>query len=118
MGFKDGTNNLVAEDTSALRRYVWVGRDEQPAWMRGGSYMVVRRIRMLLEVWDRSTLADQEATIGRVKESGAPLGKRREHDTVDLTARSDGELVIANDAHIRLAAPELNHGARMLRRGY
>ena len=57
--------------------------------------MVVRRIRMLLEVWDRSTLADQEATIGRVKGSGAPIGKNREHDVVDLAARQDGELVIA-----------------------
>jgi deferrochelatase/peroxidase EfeB len=118
MGFKDGTNNLVAEDTNSLRRHVWVGSDDQPAWMRNGSYMVVRRIRMLLEVWDRSTLTDQEATIGRVKESGAPLGKQREHDAVDLGARSDGELVIPSDAHIRLAAPELNHGSRMLRRGY
>ena len=118
MGFKDGTNNLVAEDATALRRHVWVGADDQPAWMRGGSYMVVRRIRMLLEVWDRSTLADQEATIGRVKESGAPLGKRREHDGVDLNLQADGELVIPSDAHIRLAAPELNRGARLLRRGY
>jgi deferrochelatase/peroxidase EfeB len=118
MGFKDGTNNLVAEDATALRRHVWVGADDQPAWMRGGTYMVVRRIRMLLEVWDRSTLADQEATIGRVKESGAPLGKRRERDVVDLNLHADGELVIAGDAHIRLAAPELNRGARLLRRGY
>jgi deferrochelatase/peroxidase EfeB len=118
MGFKDGTNNLVAEDATALRRHVWVGADDQPAWMRGGTYMVVRRIRMLLEVWDRSTLADQEATIGRVKETGAPLGKRRERDAVDLNLQADGELVIAGDAHIRLAAPELNRGARLLRRGY
>jgi deferrochelatase/peroxidase EfeB len=118
MGFKDGTNNLVAEDDAALRRHVWVAAPDGPAWMRDGSYMVVRRIRMLLEVWDRSTLADQELTIGRVKESGAPLGKQREHDTVDLHARADGEPLIPVDAHIRLAAPEVNHGARLLRRGY
>ena len=105
MGFKDGTNNLVAEDDAALRAHTWVGNHDNPIWMRGGSYMVVRRIRMLLEVWDRSTLADQEATIGRVKGSGAPIGKNREHDVVDLAARQDGELVIAQDAHIRLAAP-------------
>ena len=75
MGFKDGTNNVVAEDTAALRDHVWVGDHDDPEWMRGGSYMVVRRIRMLLEIWDRSTLADQENTIGRVKNTGAPLAR-------------------------------------------
>ena len=118
MGFKDGTNNVVAEDTAALTRHVWVGATDDPAWMRGGSYLVTRRIRMLLEVWDRSTLADQELTIGRVKGDGAPLGGTREHDVVNLAARRDGERVIPLDAHIRLAAPEENDGIRLLRRGY
>jgi deferrochelatase/peroxidase EfeB len=118
MGFKDGTNNVVAEDAAALDDHVWVSSRDDPPWMRRGTYMVVRRIRMLLEVWDRSTLADQEATIGRVKRSGAPLGGRREHDAVDLAARRNGELVIATDAHIRLAAPATNKGASLLRRGY
>ncbi|HEY7105270.1 MAG TPA: iron uptake transporter deferrochelatase/peroxidase subunit [Acidimicrobiia bacterium] len=118
MGFKDGTNNLVAENADAIAQHVWVGNRDDPAWMRGGTYMVVRRIRMLLEVWDRSTLADQEATIGRVKSSGAPLGRTREHQAVDLKARSDGELVIPADAHIRLAAPATNRGVALLRRGY
>jgi len=118
MGFKDGTNNVVAEDTDALRSSVWVGAADDPAWMRDGSYMVVRRIRMLLEVWDRSTLADQQLTIGRTKTAGAPLGARREHDAVDLDATSDGDPVIPVDAHIRLAAPSEAEGARLLRRGY
>ncbi len=118
MGFKDGTNNLVAEDTARLEQHVWVADTDDPAWMRGGSYVVARRIRMLLEVWDRSTLADQEQTIGRVKGSGAPLGGTREHDPVTLAAKADGELVVPADGHIRLAAPETNHGIRLLRRGY
>lgn len=118
MGFKDGTNNVVAEDTDALREHVWVGAHDAPAWMRGGSYLVARRIRMLLEVWDRSTLADQELSIGRVKGSGAPLGATEEHATVDLDARRAGEPAIPLTAHIRLAAPAENGGARMLRRGY
>ncbi len=118
MGFKDGTNNVVAEDTKALREHVWVSASDDPAWMRGGSYLVTRRIRMLLEVWDRSTLADQELTIGRVKGSGAPLGANQEHDPVELAAKVDGELVIPADGHIRLAAPDENAGIRLLRRGY
>jgi deferrochelatase/peroxidase EfeB len=118
MGFKDGTNNIKSDQAGLLNSDVWVGHRDEPAWMVGGSYMVVRRIRMLLEVWDRSTLDDQQQTIGRVKGSGAPLGRRAEHDAVDLHARSGGEPVIPADAHIRLAAPASNDGARMLRRGF
>jgi deferrochelatase/peroxidase EfeB len=118
MGFKDGTNNVVAEDTKALQQHVWVSHADDPAWMRGGSYLVTRRIRMLLEVWDRSTLADQELTIGRVKGSGAPLGGAKEHAPVNLRAKVNGEFVVPTDGHIRLAAPEENQGIRLLRRGY
>jgi len=118
MGFKDGTNNITAEDAAALRKDVWVAKDDGAPWMAAGSYMVTRRIRMLLEVWDRSTLADQELTIGRNKIQGAPLGAKKEHDVVDLKATNDGDPVIPVDAHIRLAAPSENAGARLLRRGY
>ncbi|MEA2137890.1 MAG: deferrochelatase/peroxidase EfeB, partial [Solirubrobacteraceae bacterium] len=76
------------------------------------------RIRMLIEVWDRASLADQEATIGRVKSSGAPLGRKAEHDKPDLHARGSRGPVIPADAHIRLAAPASNRGIRILRRGY
>ena len=112
MGFKDGTNNLRAEDVAALARHVWVGA-EGPGWLRDGSYLVTRRIRMLIEAWDRASLADQEQTIGRTKTVGAPMGARHEHDRVDLRSRA-----IPVDAHIRLASPETNGGVRMLRRGY
>jgi deferrochelatase/peroxidase EfeB len=118
MGFKDGMNNITADETKALERHVWVG-SEAPAWLRGGSYMVTRRIRMLIEVWDRASLGDQEATIGRSKASGAPLGRADEHDRVELQARAGGgDPVIPADAHIRLAAPVSNGGVRILRRGY
>src|SRR4051794_41298248 len=112
MGFKDGTNNIKAEDRAALRNHVWVG-GEGPAWMRDGSYLVTRRIRMLIESWDRATLSDQEDTIGRTKVAGAPLGAHEEFDKVDLKAER-----IPTDAHIRLAAPATNGGIRILRRGY
>jgi deferrochelatase/peroxidase EfeB len=117
MGMKDGTANIRAEDTAAMERFVWVGNDADQAWMRGGSYLVTRRIRMLLEVWDRSSLEDQEQTIGRHKYSGAPLGGKEEFDPLDLDAERSGRPVIPVDAHVRLASAKVN-GERILRRGY
>jgi deferrochelatase/peroxidase EfeB len=117
MGMKDGTANIRAEDTEAMDRFVWVG-GEGPAWMRGGSYLVTRRIRMLLEIWDRSSLEDQEQTIGRHKYSGAPLGHGDEFDPLPLQAEKDGKPLIPVDAHVRLASAEANDGERILRRGY
>ncbi|WP_041938906.1 MULTISPECIES: iron uptake transporter deferrochelatase/peroxidase subunit [Frankia] len=119
MGFKDGTNNVKREDTASLDKHVWVGADGDQAWMRGGTYVVTRRIRMLLESWDRDFLLDQEQVFGRTKTSGAPLGAAEEFDPVPLTTRgADGEPVIPADAHIRLAAASTNGGATILRRGY
>jgi len=118
MGFKDGTANIKAEDTAAMDRYVWVG-DGDPAWMRGGTYMVTRRIRMLLEIWDRSSLEDQEQTIGRDKYSGAPLGGSDEFEPLPLGEKqSSGLPTIPVDAHVRLASAQANDGERILRRGY
>jgi len=117
MGMKDGTANIKAEDTDAMERFVWVG-SEGPAWMRGGSYMVTRRIRMLLEVWDRASLQDQERTIGRHKYSGAPLGGNDEFEPLPLDSQKNGHPVIPVDSHVRLASAKENDGARILRRGY
>ncbi len=117
MGFKDGTVNIKAEDTEAMSKFVWVG-GEGPAWMRGGSYMVTRRIRMLLEIWDRSSLEDQELTIGRAKYSGAPLGRGDEFEPLPLEAEKNGRPLIPVDAHVRLASAQFNDGERILRRGY
>ena len=118
-GFKDGTNNIDTSDTAAMQQNVWVGTRDDPEWMRGGSYVVTRRIRIFLEAWDQTALSDQEATIGRHKVSGAPLGGRLEHDIARLDARSgDGIPVIPINAHIRVAAPADNDGVEILRRGY
>ncbi|MFL5834019.1 MAG: iron uptake transporter deferrochelatase/peroxidase subunit [Solirubrobacterales bacterium] len=117
MGLKDGTANIRAEDSEDMGRFVWVG-DEGPAWMRGGTYMVTRRIRMLLEVWDRASLQDQERTIGRHKYSGAPLGGSEEFEPLPLDQKRNGHPVIPVDAHVRLASAQENDGARILRRGY
>jgi deferrochelatase/peroxidase EfeB len=117
MGMKDGTANIRGEDSEDMEKFVWVG-GEGPAWMRGGTYMVTRRIRMLLEVWDRAPLQDQERTIGRHKYSGAPLGGRDEFESLPLDAERGGRPLIPADAHVRLASARENGGARILRRGY
>jgi deferrochelatase/peroxidase EfeB len=118
-GFKDGTNNLKAEDPDLLDEHVWVSSDEGPEWMVGGTYLVARRIRMHIEVWDRTSLVEQEVLIGRHKGSGAPLGAADEFTKVDLDAtNADGKPVIDVAAHVRLAAPESLGGVRILRRGY
>ncbi|MGY1696886.1 iron uptake transporter deferrochelatase/peroxidase subunit [Geodermatophilus sp. SYSU D00814] len=115
-GFKDGTDNLKAENPGALDRFVWVG-DGDVDWLRGGSYLVTRRIRMLVEPWDSATLDEQERTIGRTKGTGAPLGQRAEFDPVDLAAQVDGRPAIPETSHVFLAHPA-NAGTAILRRGY
>jgi deferrochelatase/peroxidase EfeB len=118
MGFKDGTRNIKAEDAAEMNAFVWVGSETDQPWMKGGSYLVSRRIRMLIESWDTDYIADQERVFGRVKDTGAPLSGKAEFDLPNLEAKSGGELVIPADAHIRLAAPASNGGMKILRRGY
>lgn len=118
MGFKDGTRNITAEQTNLQDRYVWLDGSDQK-WLRGGSYLVARRIRMYVNQWDRDFQADQENVFGRVKSTGAPLTGTTEFDTPNFTAKNkDGDPVIPANAHIRLAAHENNGGLRILRRGY
>lgn len=118
MGFKDGTNNVRAEEEHEMDEHVWVQGGDGPAWMEGGTYLVARRIQMLFDVWDATSLEGQERAVGREKVSGAPLGQESEYDPVDLDLRRDGEPAIPVDAHIRLAGPRRNGGRRILRRGF
>jgi deferrochelatase/peroxidase EfeB len=87
--------------------------------MRGGSYVVTRRIPIAIEHWDRMRVGFQEQAIGRQRMSGAPLGKTNEFDAVDLAATDkDGNPVTPLNSHVRLARAESNDGARILRRPY
>jgi deferrochelatase/peroxidase EfeB len=113
MGFKDGTQSPADVDAA-----VWAGSGA-PAWMQGGSYMVVRRIRMALEHWDRTKVSFQEQTIGRHKYSGAPLGLKDESAPLGLDRNdTDENPVIPEGAHVRLANAAENGTAEILRRGY
>ena len=117
-GFKDGTANVKAEDPDA-ESHVWVAPGDGPAWLTGGSYLVARRIRMNIETWDRTSLREQENITGRTKAEGAPLSGGAEFTEPDFAAAGrDGEPMIPVASHVRLAHPDHNAGARMLRRGY
>ncbi|MFF3028307.1 iron uptake transporter deferrochelatase/peroxidase subunit [Microbacterium sp. NPDC057944] len=112
-GFKDGTANILADDAKALEENVWVPASAEPAWMAGGSYLVARKIAMLIETWDRVRLSEQDTIIGREKGSGAPLSGGDE-----FTEPAFSGSAIDRNSHVRLAHPDQNDGIRILRRGF
>ena len=73
MGFKDGTANLDKTDNALMNRQVWIESDAEQPWIAGGSYQVIRMIRMLIEFWDRIGITEQEKLIGRRRDTGAPM---------------------------------------------
>ncbi len=83
MGQVDGTRNPKPEEPDFDER-VFVPEQGEPAWMANGSYVVVRRIRMLLDDWEKLSLRDQEGVIGRRKADGAPLSGGDETTEMDL----------------------------------
>ncbi|MWV46827.1 deferrochelatase/peroxidase EfeB [Paenibacillus sp. HJL G12] len=117
LGFKDGTANPAVTSAQDMNKVVWAQGSDGAAWMGGGSYMAVRRIRMRIEVWDRSSLKDQEDTFGRYRGSGAPLGAKNEFDAVDLNAKDEkGNPHIPADSHVALAKGD--GSIQILRRSY
>lgn len=120
LGFKDGTNNLSGADAAQMDRFVWVQpSDDEPTWAAGGTYQVIRIIRMFVEFWDRTQLTEQERLIGRHKASGAPLGGDLETDPLGFDADPDG-LAVPLASHIRRASPGTPDtlDSRILRRGF
>ena len=118
MGFKDGTRNVStdASETDDLTQFVWL---QDAGWMTGGTYQVVRKVEMDLEIWDAANIATQHTVFGRNKTEGAPLSGTNEHDVPDFhAAGADGQPAIPATSHVALAAFENNGGTKILRRGY
>ncbi|MFE7977674.1 iron uptake transporter deferrochelatase/peroxidase subunit [Streptomyces shenzhenensis] len=118
MGQLDGTRNPKPADADFDER-IFVPAPGEPAWMANGSYAVVRRIRMLLDDWEKLTGAAQEDVIGRRKSDGAPLSGGAETTEMDLEKADDrGNYVVPINAHARISRPDQNGGAAMLRRPF
>lgn len=122
-GFRDGTANIPGTDTAAMDRFVWAQPADGSAWMAGGSYLAVRRIRMLTQVWDDAVLREQEQVFGRRKSDGAPLSEGatagNEFSRPDFArVNSDGKPMIPPHSHMALAHPSANDGVRIKRRAF
>ena len=118
-GFKDGTANIKAEDTATVDEHVWVPAGDRPRWMAGGCYLVARKIRMIIETWDRTSLREQERIIGRDKGEGAPLTGGSEFTEPDFAQARHGRHADHRPDRARAAgASEAEQGRRLLRRGY
>lgn len=114
--FKDGTGNPNVDSQEEMNRIVWVQPGESMDWLAGGTYMVVRKIQMFLETWDRTALKEQEATFGRHRDSGAPLGKTGEFEEMELDRKDEnGNPIVPVDSHVHLAK-QVND--RILRRSF
>ncbi|WP_369390453.1 iron uptake transporter deferrochelatase/peroxidase subunit [Streptomyces sp. CG1] len=118
MGQLDGTRNPKPTDSDFDQR-IFVPAAGEPAWMANGSYAVVRRIRMLLDDWEKLSVFAQEQVIGRRKANGAPLSGGGETTPMDLEKTdAKGEYVVPLNAHARITRPDKNGGAAMLRRPF
>ncbi|MFF9490054.1 iron uptake transporter deferrochelatase/peroxidase subunit [Streptomyces sp. NPDC014676] len=118
MGQVDGTRNPKPSEPDFDERIFVPGKGE-PAWMANGSYVVVRRIRMLLDDWEKLPVKEQESVIGRRKSDGAPLSGGTETSEMDLEKTdSRGNLAVPINAHARITRPDQNGGAAMLRRPF
>lgn len=115
LGQVDGTINPEA-GTVDFDDVVWI--DSGPPWLVGGTVLILRRIRLLLDRWEILDRDTQENVMGRTMASGAPLGRAHETDAVPFDETdANGLPIIPADSHIAVAHAKTT-GEMILRRPY
>ncbi|KZO59467.1 peroxidase [Dietzia maris] len=112
----DGTENPRPDDVDFDQILFSDGSEQR--WMRGGSSLVLRRIRMTMDTWEEIDRTSRELSVGRRLATGAPLTGRNERDPADFEAIDETGLpVIPPESHMARAR-QRNRGEAMLRRPY
>lgn len=110
----DGTINPQF-DSEDFDEVVWI---DDGTWMTGGTAMILRRIAMNMDTWDKVDRIARENAIGRRLKDGGPLTGGGEFDAPDFDARDElGFHIIDTASHMRRARP-VEPGERIYRRGY
>lgn len=101
LGLQDGTANPADADRERL---IWVDDADEPEWIRGGTYLVYRRIRLKLPDWALTPVDERESVIGR-RLDGSPLSAdpgAAPSTPPDLDAKNaEGAPLISHRAHVR-----------------
>ncbi|MER7901151.1 Dyp-type peroxidase [Streptomyces sp. NPDC096046] len=113
--FTEGHGNPATAAETAERANVRAGRGE-PSWAVGGSYQVIRIIRLATDFWNRDTVHEQERITGR-RRNGRWLDGTPSSERAAFATDPHGKITPL-DAHVRRAAPNPRTPPPMVRRSY